>query len=293
MLPNLLIPGPGQAGTSYLAFTVSQHPDIHMIPEKEVHFFDQFDPDTPIARILARLTKYEFRVSDGYAGQHYLLDGSPSYFHDGCGPEKMAEVIGANAICLILLRNPADRAYSHYVHDVVNFLTTEPFLPESAEEQPWIQQSCCANKLERFLASFPNRVKIILFDDLAHAPQDVLNGVFDYLGLDPFDVDTSIGKNPRAGIPLRVGTLDEAVEQEDIGPVDQIDVSRGIFLKFRERQQFVFDASAHSRAHIAAVRERFTEVLSDTEKRAANKKYFAEDIARLEGITGRTFGWMA
>src|SRR3954454_20333199 len=42
VLPNYLIVGAPKCGTSSLARWLEQHPDVYMVPEKELHFFTGF-----------------------------------------------------------------------------------------------------------------------------------------------------------------------------------------------------------------------------------------------------------
>lgn len=105
-LPDFIIIGAQKGGTSSLAFYLSQHPDIKFAFNKEVHFFDN--------NFNRGLTWYKSNFPFKSVNRNTLFgEATPFYlFHPLCA-ERVKESI-PNVKIIVLLRNPIDRAFSHY-----------------------------------------------------------------------------------------------------------------------------------------------------------------------------------
>lgn len=112
--PNLFILGVAKSGTTTLADSLRHHPDIFITPWKEPTFFSS---DINYARGMKWYLDNFFPKSDGY---RYRGDASPSYlyFSEKVSRRIQTEMSGENLKFIIVFRNPIDRAYSHYWHNV-------------------------------------------------------------------------------------------------------------------------------------------------------------------------------
>lgn len=107
--PDFVIIGAQRCGTSSLYACLVQHPMVAPASRKEVHYFDlNYDKGIDWYRGHFR-AKQGPRVLSGEASPYYL-------FHPLAAQRCAETVPGAKII--VLLRNPADRAYSHYHHEV-------------------------------------------------------------------------------------------------------------------------------------------------------------------------------
>ena len=105
-LPNFLIVGAARCGTTYLSNILMQHPEIFLHPKKELHFFD---------RDINKGLQYYREYFSGTKTIDYKAIGeaTPAYLYF----ENIPEIIHKNlpdVKIIIILRNPVDRAYSHY-----------------------------------------------------------------------------------------------------------------------------------------------------------------------------------
>lgn len=110
-LPDFVIIGAQKGGTTSLYRILSQHPDIRPAERKELHYFSTafdkglewyrscFPPPTP-----------------EYGPGSITGEGSPYYLYHPHAPRRMAEVVPRVRL-IVMLRNPVDRAYSHYNHE--------------------------------------------------------------------------------------------------------------------------------------------------------------------------------
>lgn len=110
-LPDFLIIGAQKSGTTFLYQLLVRHPHVKPAFAKEVHYFD-----------------LNFGKGDNWYRSHFPLqmrnsrkyitgEASPYYlFHPHAS--RRASTVIPDAKLIVLLRNPVDRAYSHYQHQV-------------------------------------------------------------------------------------------------------------------------------------------------------------------------------
>jgi len=130
MLPTFLIIGAQKAGTTSLASYLTAHPDVVASKWKEVHFFDLnyakgrdwYRAHFPVGR--KRKLRSRLPGSVLMSG-----DATPYYLLHPRVPERAAKLL-PDARIIIMLRDPVDRAYSHYHHEVR--LGIEPLTFEDA-----------------------------------------------------------------------------------------------------------------------------------------------------------------
>ena len=101
---------------------------------------------------------------------------------------------------IVLLRNPADRAFSHWnmyrerKQESLGFLeaiAAEPdriraALPFQPRRTSYLDRGFYSEQIERVFRFFPReQVHVIKFDDFRKNTSKVVNGVFTFLGLEP------------------------------------------------------------------------------------------------------------
>lgn len=110
LTPDFLIIGAQRAGTTSLFHYLTQHPKIRTPKRKEVHFFDlQYEEKN--------LDWYKTQLFFNLGPGNYITgEASPYYIFHPLVPRRVAKHF-SNTKLIILLRNPIDRAYSHYHHE--------------------------------------------------------------------------------------------------------------------------------------------------------------------------------
>ena len=107
-LPNFVIIGAQKSGTSSLYHLLSQHPYIRPAVRKELPYFSLFfDQGVEWYRSCFPAPEQEWE-QDTITGE-----ASPYYLFHPHAPRRMSEEV-PRARLIVLLRNPVDRAYSHY-----------------------------------------------------------------------------------------------------------------------------------------------------------------------------------
>ena len=131
---DFLIAGVQKGGTTTLDYYLRQHPQICMANRKEVHFFDNekyfADDKTPDYDFYHSFFKPE--------NTHQLLgESTPIYSYWKDSPKRIYNYNKQMKI-ILLLRNPIDRAYSHWNKETINF-HSYPGQQDAAETLPFLQ----------------------------------------------------------------------------------------------------------------------------------------------------------
>jgi hypothetical protein len=224
-MPNFFIIGAQKAGTTSLYHYLAQHPQVYMSPVKEPCFFNyELNSDgevmgegfgDPGRRKAPRFSSIEqYRASfQGTKGKTAIGEASPPYIYVPGTAERIARY-APNARVVALLRNPADRAYSAFLHAVR--ISREPltdFAQALREEQNRVSENWHYTfhyrsrgfyypQLKRYYEVFGReKVGVWLYEDLRRDPTEVAQSIFRFLEVDDtFVPDTSSRHNP-SGVP--------------------------------------------------------------------------------------------
>jgi len=120
VLPDFLIIGAQKCGTTSLYNYLIQHPCIHSASIKEIGFFDQYlNYCKGIRWYRSHFPSLFRRYFFKYVLRQEFITGeaSTSYILNPHALKRISEIV-PHAKLILLLRNPIDRAYSHYQHSV-------------------------------------------------------------------------------------------------------------------------------------------------------------------------------
>lgn len=208
-MPNFLIIGTAKAGTTSLHRYMSQHPQIYMSPIKEPRFFvydgRNLDPHHPIHHTtISNLKSYQ-ALFDGVSNENAIGEASPAYLVELRAPVRIHHYI-PDAKLIAILRNPAERAYSHFLHliksnyepchnfDIVLQNIEELRIGSWKPRRDYLSFGYYNLCLTRYFDLFDrSQIKIFLFEDLKTDPIALLQDIFKFLEVDDtFIPDTSI-----------------------------------------------------------------------------------------------------
>lgn len=118
ILPDFLIIGVQKGGTTSLYNYLIEHPDIISARRKEVHFFDQhYRKGVAWYRGNFPTVFYKYYMERIRKQPFITGEGSPEYLFYPHVAKKVAGLL-PNVKLIALLRNPVDRAYSQYRHNI-------------------------------------------------------------------------------------------------------------------------------------------------------------------------------
>lgn len=198
---NFICVGTQKAGTSTLHDILNQHPEIKLPKLKETHFFRD---DEKFSKGMDYYFNYYFDNSEKkIIGE---IDPEYSYF-PGCA-ERIKQSLGTIKI-IFVIRNPVDRAYSHYLMTKRRGLEDLPFEEAIRKEQErldshynkihfsYISRGYYSTQIKHFEKIFGlENIKIVLFDDLITKTEETIVEISDFLDLPDFEFNYNIKSNP-------------------------------------------------------------------------------------------------
>lgn len=297
--------GAVKAGTTSLHQYMGQHPQIFLSPIKETNFFSRADMDHASFR-----KDYSYDVAidfEKYLSQRPLKERHIAHvedfatyqqlFFDAPAQSVLGEVCNsylmsssaAKAIkdqnpktkIIAVLRNPIDRAFSHYLMNIKEGKTSESnFLKEIKSDlalshkgwgvsHQYHEVGHYYSQLKRFYEVFPSeQIKVVLFEDLKADGQQFLNELFNFIGVDSQEIDTTKQLNT-AGRP-RLGKLNYLLTQLGI-----ISILKGLFPR--------------------TIRQKLSEILYTKKglptlqpaERLYLLEYYKEETSQLEQLIGK------
>tara|TARA_R110000782_G_scaffold45706_16_gene101412 strand:+ start:9023 stop:9910 length:888 start_codon:yes stop_codon:yes gene_type:complete len=188
-LPDFVCIGGMRCGSTTLWMLLKSHPSVFMPDEKELHFFDRVERITP-----SDSAEYAANFRD--ASRDALLgEFTPSYLTRAGVAGRIADTL-PNARLLVILRNPLDRAWSHYWFRVrrgterLSFRRAVALEDRRRVPEPWrhayIGWSRYAEHLRTYHDLFgPDRVHTLFWEDLAADPSPTMAAVARFLDIDP------------------------------------------------------------------------------------------------------------
>jgi len=214
--PDFIIIGAPKSGTTSVYHYLQQHPQIFMSPLKEPHFFLFDGPQEPEMNgpfdgmrrreMVKSWDAYQALFKEAPEGA-MRGEASIRYLYSEQACHAMRKRLPRVKL-VIILRNPADRAFSSYRRDrrhrMESCATFEQALTqgERREQEGWFigtHQSLgyYARYLKPYMEMFDRQqIKICLYDDLRSNPPGMLRDLFGFLGVDTgFEPDLSIKYN--------------------------------------------------------------------------------------------------
>jgi hypothetical protein len=197
-LPHFMIIGAMKSGTTSLFSCLVQHPQILKCFRKEVHFFDNY---------FNRGTKWyraHFPLAGKVGAGRITGEATPLYIFNPLVPERISRLL-PNVKLIAILRNPVERAISHYFMEVrakrERLPVMEAFRGEENRLEEVMRNCDFTNsayihasykkrgiydeQLARYLQFFPRRQLLVLKSEAFFSePRDVVRRIFKFLEVD-------------------------------------------------------------------------------------------------------------
>lgn len=229
MLPNFLVIGGAKSGTTSLWNFLTQHPAIFMTTPKEPHFLcaDEIRPycqgpgDYKYGNM--DLEDYENLFKEARDETALGEASNSTLYFPGAIEQIKRHVPGAKLIAV--LRQPADRAFSAYMHlrrdgretveDFAEALRLEDERIASNWGKIWHYRRASSyySQLKPFYEAFPpDQLQVYLYDDFRNEPLGTVQDMFRFLDVNPtFEPDLRARAN-QSGVP-KYGWLSAATRK--------------------------------------------------------------------------------
>jgi len=204
-LPDFIIIGAQKSGTSSLYAYLAQHPQLLPSYKKEVHFFD--------GGLIPNIDNFEkgqawyrahFPFRKNVSAHSRTFEASPLYIFNPLTPRRIFDLVPKIKL-IAVLRNPTERAISHYFHEKRKGRESMPIKEALQEEEkrlePVIDNKDYKNdifidhsyksrglykqQIERFLNYFPwEQILVLNSEEFFSEPDNTLTQVFEFVGVD-------------------------------------------------------------------------------------------------------------
>jgi hypothetical protein len=270
-LPTFVVIGAMKCGTSSLHRYLDAHPQVCMSDPKETDFFLEQNERTLdwYRRCFAEEAPVSGESSPNYT-KYPAFDGVP---------ERMHRLL-PNAKLVYLVRDPVERAVSHYIHNWAERRETEP--PDEAlrpvDESWYLTVSRYHKQLSRYLDYYSlEDIRVIEAERLRERREEVLRDLFQFLGVDP-DFQSKVFE-----------------QEHHTSAAKKRQTKLASFFRWSTTGQILKNAG--KRMVPQAVVESIKEALKrDVEKPTPSgaaleemRAYLAEDVENLRQLTGKPF----
>lgn len=214
-LPNFLVIGAPKAGTTTIAEALEQHPEVYMCPIKEAGFFWAYGAEVRLQgpgneklvnRLVTDLEAYQ-RLFAHVKNEKAIGEASVRYLASPRAPVLIHQFI-PHAKLIVSLRQPAERAYSAFLHNLRDGLeVTSSFEEAIAQEfagqrDTWqfcryLDRGFYYQSLMRYMQFFKfEQFHISLMEDLVQDAQGLMKDLYRFLEVDDaFAPDLSRKRN--------------------------------------------------------------------------------------------------
>lgn len=291
-LPNYMFIGAAKSATTTFFDILKKHEDIFVPKFKEPHFFNIDE------NYLKGLDWYKKTYFKDINNESIIIDFTPTYLYYKLCAERIFDSLGPNVKFVIILRNPVDRAYSHYNHSkrdghevssfedaiklenerIEKFRDKNDFLSEL--RCSYISQGLYFEMISAYLKYFDlNNFYIINFEsEVVQNLDQTLLKLSKFLKLDLSNLDYEIHSN-KSGKP-KYKLLQNIITNNNlfrkilkvIVPQKQRQIIRNKIKNFN-KEDFVYLQ------------------LSEEKRRQLFEKYFRKDIMKLENLIGKKMNW--
>jgi hypothetical protein len=280
-LPNLIVIGGLKCGTTSLHHYLNLHPEVGMSRPKELNFF---------------VVELNWDLGSDWYASHFDRaapvrgESSPHYTNlprFGGVAERMRELLGEDARVVYMVRDPIDRMLSHYLHNVGGGYESRPLAAALSDpDSAYVARSRYAMQAEPYVREFGSeRLLILTREQLAGERQPTMRRVFEFCGVDPGFSSPQFERQWETGSAKSSGgfrLMDRAVRLPGLRALDRN------FDRLPESLRWLVERTVHDPDTGAAPKPALDPALYD---RLAS--LFHEDVARLEQLAGRRFGWLS
>lgn len=189
--PNFFIVGTPKSGTTSLFHYLQEHPEVFLPELKEPHFFSCPEvKETYYKTEIVDLKEKYLNLYQSTKAFKAIGDLSSSYLFNTNAAERISTFNPAAKI-IIVLRNPVERAISHYLMDVnlgyINVSLLKVFNNKEKYQKyykEYIELGFYHQQIAAYKKYFPeNQIKIIISDDFFANTAETLKQIYSFINI--------------------------------------------------------------------------------------------------------------
>lgn len=248
--PDFLGIGAQKAGTTWLYHQLKKHPDIYLPPVKDIHYFDRLtypeyrSKHRQFHRMLKKFVRrgsdnpswflnYCFgKVDDDWyrslfnsAKNRLAGEITPSYTTLRIREIRHVHRLNPNMKLILTMRDPIDRAWSHYrmvlrKERLVHSELSENDVMDILNRKVLAQKGNYARSLERWLRVFKrDQLLVGYFDQIKSDPTSLLTAIYSHLGVSHTTIKEETASEPQnVGHSLTIDQKYEGILRDKLRP---------------------------------------------------------------------------
>lgn len=220
-LRNAFIVGAAKSGTTALYYLLNQHPGVCTPVVKEPNYFcnigNSSDPVHPgngpgdEGTVWTKSLEKYHKLYDPQKQHSLKLDSSVSYLYSTTAASQIADYDPESKIIMVL-RNPVERAFSHYKHLLRDGRETASFEEALSREEERIQKGwefswhltnmgMYSDQIQRYFDHFDrDQIRIFLFEDIKEDIASVVHEITSFVELESYDYDLEQQSHNESGL---------------------------------------------------------------------------------------------
>jgi hypothetical protein len=281
--PNFFFVGAPRSGSTSLYYYLKQIPEIYMCPGKEPHYFHSSKFRDMYGETIRDEKKY-LELFQGVENEVAVGEATASYLEDPESPALIHQVV-PHAKIIMILRDPIERAFSHYLvdvrlklfklsfHDIIRMdfdsLKKNPYMQEILEAGFYSQQ------VIRYLQFFgTDKVKILIFEEFIRDPKGKVEEILRFL-----DVNHNFH--------------DFKVDAHNEFAVDRVPFAQDVInnMIIRKIAHCLMPASARLYVAEKILAKKIPKPKMAEEDRIFLQNLYRDDVQKLGDILGRQLPW--
>mgnify|MGYP002713170279 CR=1 FL=1 len=207
-----------------------------------------------------------------------MVDATPSYLRSLVAAERIAQAF-PDAKIAVTLRNPIERAFSHYWHEKkkgnISYVFSDVLRNFDCFAN-WVETGCYSRHLERFFSLFPQeQVLVQRFEGIGLDPHRFLSDLLEFVGVETDFMPTALQTKINPAIGRRAAKW-RGIERQIASPLRRL----GLYEAARRSKRWV---SSFTPSH-AAHRGSDMETLDDVDAAVVEElnRILDPEIERLE-----------
>jgi len=283
--PNFFIVGAAKAGTTSLYEYLKDIPGIYMSPVKEPNYFSQKTmPEEYPVSIIRNKAEY-LSLFENIKDEKIIGEATTSYLTDPDAPYQIHKIIPTAQI-LISLRDPIERAFSHYLMHIQTTWLTSSLSEELKKSSSMdfnpnkphlkLEHGLYYDSIKRYQNVFGKKqIKIIIFEEFIRNVKDSLEEILKFLNVSyPSHDFQNIIHNPYRG--ARGGKIVQKIRAgKTLRPIVKTLLSPS--LRKSLRAKFII--------------KKMPKPKMNQDDRDFLVKFYREDVQKVETLLGRKLPW--
>ena len=176
--PTFFLAGYQKTASTWLYHCLADHPEIFVPNKDAIHFFDIHHH---------KGADWYQQYFQNYNGESQIGDFTPSYMRFAAARQRMV-AFNPDARIIVTLRNPINRAFSHYWHEKkkrsIRFRFEDCLGNNVDIFDDWIATGFYFQHLTHLFSMVPKaQVQVLLYEDLLESPTRFVQSVFEFIGV--------------------------------------------------------------------------------------------------------------